>query len=397
MKARAARELVRWHGDDWEPWAFSPVPGGLPRRMAAKENSSTKERILAVPARHVVALPLWVDSTDAQFVRESLDLELEVRGLLGRKKPEEVVSTRMLVVKDRTLVICAIFPTEAPEPPSGALFQSYDASPFLIAPEPNAVTLWREGPDLVALFTRERQPVYWATLDWPAGHGPIAGWLQLLITQLVSTGLLAAAPEKLVLDEGLRLENLGGLLPGAIEKFSALPPSLEGARFSWKPEGVRSREQKAAASEKMRGGLLALAGAYVLIAVLAVVYLVWLGLHAGQLRHDIAQLEAQTDAFQPTVREWQMVGPGAEADFFPLEILYRVVQHLPDKGVRLTIYEANAGRITIEGDAASAMLASQFYRALSEDRNLFALNWQMPTPALLPNNAAHFQLTGVTP
>ncbi len=60
MKAKAARELVRLHGDDWESWAFSPAPGGLPRRTAANESSSTMERVLAVPARHVVALPLWV-------------------------------------------------------------------------------------------------------------------------------------------------------------------------------------------------------------------------------------------------------------------------------------------------------------------------------------------------
>ena len=61
------------------------------------------------------------------------------------------------------------------------------------------------------------------------------------------------------------------------------------------------------------------------------------------------------------------------------------------------LYDVTDGRVTVQGEAASASQATQFFAALSAVPALQPLQWQMPTPTLLPNNAAQFQLTGNIP
>ncbi len=401
MKQSPASVLIRLR-EEWEAWKLpgeGEVLGQPPRLLgaAADHLSSAKNRILALPARLVMAAPIWVNSTDPEVVQTSIALELEVRGWLPRKKTTDAVCSRKIEAGGKTLVVAAIFPAEAPAPYSGTDFARYEASPFLVEPGENGVALWREGDDLVAVFSRGTAVVYWATLDWPASPAQIRIWLEMLSLQLIATKILETAPRRIVLDPALGDLDLTGHFPGAPRENASFPPTLKNADFAWKPETTREIERKADSTRKTRQIALALAAVYLVFALAAGLHLGWLAWKSRLLQNQIAALEAATSEFQPVVREWRFIGPGAESANFPLEILHHVVRNLPASGIRLTIYDTTDGRVTIEGEAVSATLASQFFSAMTNDGDLQRMNWQMPTPALLPNNAARFQLTGALP
>ncbi|MEI6337374.1 MAG: hypothetical protein WCQ57_02175 [Verrucomicrobiota bacterium] len=397
MKQSPASALVRLR-DGWEIWE---LPGEAldqpPRLLGADRDSSAKNRILAMPARLVMAAPIWVDSTDPEVVKTSIALEWEVRGWLPRKKSMNAVCSRQTEAGGKTLVIGTIFPAGVLAPYAGKDFARYEASPFLVEPVEDAVALWREGDDLVAVFTRGREVVYWATLDWPSHSSPIRNWLEMLCLHLTASGVLESRPRRVVLDTALENHELTGLLPGVPQEISSFPPSLKNAGFAWKPESARETERKADSTRKTRRVVLALAAAYLVLALAAGLHLGWLALQSRFLQNQITQLAAATSEFQPVVREWRIIGPGAETGCFPLEVLHHVVRTMPPAGICLTIYDTAEGRVTIEGEAVSASLASQFFAAVTRDKDLRHMNWQMPTPALLPNSAARFQLTGVIP
>lgn len=399
MKKPPAHELIRLWGTTWEAWELSPGRNPQPRLLgpAAGRKASAKIRILALPARLVIAAPLWVESTDEEVIRTSSELEVEVRGLLPRKKSADAVISRRLDAHGKTLVVGAIFPVGTPKPYSEELFSNYEASPFLIDAVEDGVALWREGNDLVAVFTRGRRVVSWATLDWPARSAEITAWLEMVLLQLTATGILETRPRRVVLDSTLEDGNLTSLLPDVPQETTDFSPSFAHADFRWKPEQARQREDKADATRKIRRVALALAALYLIFALAAGIHLGWLHWKSRQIQHRIAELETATAEFQPAVREWRQIGPGAETDYFPIEILHRVVRNMPASGIRLTIYDLVGGHVTIEGEATSASLASQFFTAVSHDQDLQVMNWQMPTPALLPSSAARFQLTGQIP
>lgn len=399
-KARSTSELIRLWGSLWEAWEISRDPTGPVPHLLQSERTrgaSTKERILALPARLVVAAPLWVDSTDPEVISASIELELEVRGLLPRKKQVDAICSRTLEINGRTLVLGAIFPAETPEPPIRKNFTHFEASPLLIAAVTDGVTLWREESDLVAAFTRGPQVVFWATMDWPANSQEVRGWLNILILHLTATGILDWPPQRVHLDMTLENEALTDLIPRVPQTTSLLLPTLNFANCQWKPETTRQREHLALSSLKIRQIASAAVGIYLMLAVAIGGYLGWLGWKTRELENQIKNLEDATAEFYPTLRDWRFIGPGAETAYFPIEILHRLVGNLPPTGIRLTLYDLSAGRVTIEGEATSASLAAQFFTSVSHDADLQVMNWQMPTPLLLPSNAARFQLSGVVP
>lgn len=399
MKTRPDSQLVRLWGDNWEIWQ---LPHGVSALPVLAQSSSPKptgkaDRVLAIPARLCVAAPLWVDSVDPDVITVSIELELEMRGLLPRRKATDALFSSILQADGKTLVNAVVFPIEVPQPGGQTAFTHYEASPLLISPAQDAVMLWREGDDLVALFTRETTPVYWITTDWPDDSTRIRHWVEIVWLHLHATNVLLSRPHRLVIDQSLKDEGLSGLLADVPCEFSSFLPSVETAACKWKPDHAREAELRQIASRNTRKTALALALVYGAIILGALSYLGWLQFKSSRLQNQISHLEAQAGEFQPTVREWRHIGPGADADYFLLETLHHVVGNMPARGLRLTTYDVTGGRIAIEGEAESVSVASQFFTVVSKDESLQAMNWEMPTPSLLPSNAARFQLTGVIP
>lgn len=392
MKRKPTARLIRLQASGWHAWHALPAGSFVSSApLDPATFGSPSPDILAVPARHVVAVPVWVESEDPAVVKTSLELELEMRGF----PPRQAVVPASFASAGRTLVTCAVFPQELPEPWANRFFGRYEASPFLRGLPEDAVALWLEGEDVVAVFTRGDQPVHWATIDRTESRATIGRWLERLELPLLAAGILERPPHRIVVDANLPGDE--PFLTGVPVEQAELPASLKNARFIWKPESARIAEQQTAARRKIRRAILALAALYLVGALGAGVHLGWLAWKAASLRKQIAALETATAEFQPVMREWRTVGPGAEPGFFPLEILHLLALNLPPRGVRLTTFDFGGNKIFVEGEATSAGLAAEFYSALSRDEALREIRWKMPSPSLQPNNAARFQLSGVLP
>jgi hypothetical protein len=396
----AATELVRPWNAQWERWE---VEGGgaplLAESGGADAIHPAGRSILALPARTVIAAPLWIDSTDPAIVEESSRLELDVRGLLPRKGGGKDFVPRLLARDGRTLVVAAVFPAELPGGFQAPAFDSYEASPFLLGLEEDAVTLWREEDDLVAAFTSGRDVVCWETTRFTDDPEEISNWLRLLWLQLSGEGIVSGNLR--LINHVAEIDRSRLRLPAVIQPVTLpkadgepMPPALGAARFQWKPAAALAHERALRRKRQMRQIAFAVASAYA--AIVLVLLGAWgvLQLQLGSLKAEAAKLGAEVDKFQPVAREWRVIAPTAESGFFPLEILHFLVGKLPDDGIRLTKFALAEGMVTVEGEANSVSMASDYYAAITQDEGLRQLRWEMPTPIMLPNNAAQFRIQG---
>ncbi len=398
----AATEVVRPWNDQWERWEIGGEGAGAPvlaESGGADAIHPAGRSVLAMPARTVIAAPLWIDSTDPAIVEESSRLELEVRGLLSRKGGGKDFVARLLARDTRTLVIAAVFPAELPGGFEAPAFDRYEASPFLLGLEEDAVTLWREDGDLVAAFTSGPEVVCWETTRFTDDPEEISNWLRLLWLQLSGEGIVSGNLR--LINHAAEIDRTRLRLPAVIQPVTLpkadgepMSPTLAAARFQWKPAGALAHERTLRRRKQTRQIAFAIASAYA--AIVLVLLGAWgvLQLQLGALRAEAAKLGAEVDKFQPVAREWRVIAQTAESGFFPLEILHFLVGKLPGDGIRLTKFALSEGLVTVEGEANSLSMASDYFTAITGDEGLRQLKWEMPTPITLPNSSAQFRIQG---
>jgi hypothetical protein len=397
MKAVEIIYVTRLWGEDWQVWELVENGSTTPRLLPGNSTPFPGKisTILSVPARAVIAVPLWIDSTDRSVIDESVELELEVRGLLSRKLSSDVVRLHEISHEGRTLIVSAVFSEPQPLAERGHSFSRYEASPCLLSLT-DGITLWREAGDIVAAFVREGSLVYWATQDADCENAVIRAWLDGIIFYLQGSDIMPHGPLPRAWDEFLAPKFGSEGLPGGTVAHSLVPatPTHTG---KWLPDIAREKLEGKIRRQKWLRMASLLAIPYGLMLLGVGLYFGWLSLRAQSLRSELATLETEVSLFQDTARDWRLVRSAVDSDFYPVEILYGLVQNMPANGLRLTLYDVTDGRVTVQGEAASASQATQFFAAISAVPALQPLQWQMPTPALLPNNAAQFQLTGNVP
>lgn len=363
--------LVRLFDEEWQQWEIS---GGKRERLPADAPVNGSRRTLAVPARHVLASPLWIEGTDPALTPDAAKLELEVRGLLSRAQGMEGVSLRLHPGETRTLAVAAVFPPELPEGVPGA--ERFDGSPFLLALPPDAATLWREGEDYVVAFTRGRDVVYWETADRSLGGEELRTWLRLITLRLEGEGVLDEPPRVVSLVEGLPADRFApaGSRPSR-DSDSAGSPALENLRGDWKPVSAHEADAKRKVRERMRSIVLAVAAGYLVLAAILFIYAGVLRWQSAGARAEAAKLRAAVDEFQPTAGDWNFIAPTAEPALYPLALLRGVIEAMPPDGVRLTKFNVEGGRISIDGEAPDFAAAKAFYNSLASSPGLKGIVW----------------------
>lgn len=381
------RTLVRLWGETWQRWDIPGDPGAVVSLQAATKTRKPSPVILALPSRFVVCVPLWINSIDEAVIRSSMALELELRGLTAGG--HGIVGA--FESEGRTLAVAAVYPATFPEAWKTWTARWYEASALTVELPEEAISLWIEGEDLVAVVSREGRPIFWTTMDFPTEAGQFRTWLEELRLGLQAQGLWRAVYSSIVVSAEVR--HRLGLDDIAVSNFV---PSLTHASLDWKPVEIRDQESREASSSHLRLVANAVLTVLLLALVAAGLHLWFLQNEVRTLTTEIRAMEQEASAFQPILQEWQQVGPSVETAVFPLETLLAVVSNLPEKGIRITSYDLDDDVVAVDGEAGSVRLASEFSAAISGDQNLASREWVMPSPSLLPDNSARFRIEGRT-
>jgi hypothetical protein len=390
--------VVRLFDEEWQRW---DVTAGVARLLGSDTSLANGggRRILAAPARQILASPLWIEGADPALVTEAAKLELEVRGLLPRAQGMEGVSLRLFPSDERSLAVAAIFPPELPESCPAKDAERFEASPLLMKLPEDSATLWREGGDLVAAFTRGRDVVYWETIDRSVGAEELRAWLGLICLRLQGEGVIAKAPRIVSRVEGLPAVRIAPAACSVEEHAAeaAVPPALEGARFDWKPASALVAEAGRRRREQMRTIGLGIAAFYVVVVAVLVIYAGIVHWKTGRLAAEAARLRAEVETFQPIARDWDTLAASVEPEQFPLEILRGVVMAMPPDGIRLTRFTIEDGKVTVEGEANTFQMANDFTNSLGNSESLRGITWESDTPTTESNNAWRFTNAGALP
>ncbi len=371
MKRRGPQPdvVVRLLDDEWQQWEFTD---GRSRRLPADAPVNGSRRTLAVPARQVLASPLWIEGADPALTPDAAKLELEVRGLLSRTQGMGGISLRLLPAEGRTLAVAAVFPPELPGgfPPA----ERFDGSPYFYPLPRDAMTIWREGDDYVAAFTRGGDVVYWETTDRLLAAEDVRTWLSLIVLRLRGERVLTLAPQVVSWVEGLPAERVApdGCAPG---QGAGQEPVLEGVRGDWKPASAHQADARRQQREHLRMIVLAGAAGYLVLAAVFFIYAGALRWQAASARSEAVKLRAEVDRFQPTAVEWASIAPAAEPAQYPLELLRGVIAAMPPGGVRLTKFSVEDGRLAIDGEAPDFGAAKAFYNTLAASPQLKGIAW----------------------
>ncbi len=390
--------VVRPWNDEWQLWKSGKKAGAF-----VLEQSSSLEKLklpgkvcCAIPARLVVAVPLWIEASDDETTREIARLEMEMKGLASGERLATDVEVEILRREEgRALVRATVYPSEWPDRLRAFNGTEYAPSPLAMAYGGDGVHVWREFDDLVAVVVWKDQVVCWETTHWPAEYTEIASWLRRLMIQL---------NDELGLYEPFLLKEWFGIFSEVPEPFRRSQlgdadreqgPPLKNGFFPgrWQPHAVKALHVERGKRQKFIRLAVGTVGVILCAAVAFFMVSLRLSQRISDRDREIARIESEIDPLRSIARQWMRVESALDRRFHPLEVLREAVVILPSSGVRLTVFQMSADRVLIEGEAENVSAATEYFSKL-EQGSQSGLRWEMPPPALQPNNTAKFAIIG---
>lgn len=395
-------KILRATESGWELWDFqdpsSPAPQPLPDPAAPPV--PPPKAIVALPARCVTILPLWLNSDDPALLPGMAEMQLASAGLTRNTAPE----VRLVRSENgRSLVTALFLPSDPPAPLCQPWVSEFLPSPDTEHLHPDSVTVWAEDGHRVIAVTSGATPVYWESRR-AADTRDLPQDLSCVLARFESEGVLRAL-KKIV----LRLPVPPDLPRELSARFHAEilleqrpPPQLP------PPEAVRL--VPAVVSQKRdearRRQTILRAAAAVLLLIIGAAALLF-----GQqqaLRLQNARLKRSLDAEEPRVAavsaaqsRWAALRPALDPDLYPVERLLQASLLMPADGLRLSIFEQSIEdgvmRVILIGEAATPQAAFAFTEAVRSHPSWSMFQWQIPQPTILPNNAARFRMEGTFP
>ena len=363
-------------GSRWDVWSF-PAPAEAPEGPVAADGGSELPvgSQLGLPARHVVAVPLWLQTGDPALFRELIRAQLERRGMTGLAESHWA---HAVVVREenRTLVTAFLINGSLPAELLVPQVRGYEIAARCRSLPADTYAVWAEEGGLAVGGTRGTELAYLQFFPGRSALPEIAGELECLRRWL---------SWERVMEERAPIVFLPSI--------TSLAPKLPEPPLALIPAAIDHARKQARQAQRQRRLLRNLALAYG-----AVVLAVASGL--GVLKWQERQLEKQASASAPavaglseTAARWRALRPAIDPSRYPIECLLACVAALPPE-VRLTEFDHNPDDVLIKGEGRDAASIFKFLDAVKADPELKQWKWTLPQPQLLPNNRAQFQLEG---
>ncbi|MBX7158307.1 MAG: hypothetical protein K1X66_07980 [Verrucomicrobiae bacterium] len=388
--------------EGWTLWEV--LPNHLPvlkQNLAELSNFVKQEKaekiILGFPVRQVFCFSLWLSTEDKTLLPDLIFTQLERRGLVTRSREETIFDYRVIATEaGKSLTLVAILPSQLPEVYLQNIAETYDVSARFYPLENNQLTLWREIGQLVIAITRNDELVHFQTLSASEINAAtiqemLCLYLELESQQIISEMHGVTLWGNFSNDEIQKIQNTFHITPKAEEMPT---PCLPKQFFSLTPHTVREIQTLHAKEERNQKILkMALAG-YGLFLGLWILQLLFFYGRVYLIHREVKKDASLVQSLKETATRWNALGTALQPDHYAAEVLYQCARLLPQEGVRFTLFEVNESGVVLRGEATSVAAASDFFEKLNKNDQLLAYQWQMPTPAILPNDTAQFQITG---
>jgi hypothetical protein len=382
--------------EPWEVWTTGADACCLQVCRQPKENSAARDTVLALPVAQVVALPLWLQETDAKQFHDMIALQLEARGLQPRGR--EVIFDWSIIEQEqaRTLVLVAVLSSSLPEELETDACPVFELSARCFPLPSDALVLWIEQDRLVAAVTRGNRLAYFHALSESRLTPRVLQDVICIVAALEMQGVMGALKQVVVwTDLTLAETNAIQSAVGAPVRLETRPaPFLPRETWNLTPARVdEAKRQRVARRWQSR--------AIALLVVLALGVFAALGLRLFLTWRDVTRLQQWQTAHAQSLRvihdtraAWKDLQPVVDTDAYPLEVLLHVSETLPADQVHLTLFEEEGGHLLVKAEAKNLTAAFQFFDQLKKNPHLSAYTFDMAQPHSLANDITQIQIEG---
>jgi len=183
-----------------------------------------------------------------------------------------------------------------------------------------------------------------------------------------------------------------------VELFDPLTEAIQGTANhagDLSPPQWRAERQRVVRVTTLKRRLLAGAGAYLALLLLAVLAVAGYKLRLDWLETRLNAVRPRAEAVQAAEQHWKALLPAVDPSRYVVEILLQVSECLPPGDtVRLTAFDATPDNVTIQGEAPSPAAAVEFSEKLKARQDLRRYHFKADPPGILPNGHARFHIIG---
>ena len=415
----AAHPTIVFPGPEgWELWGGpAEQPGFVGPAEQPRKLRPAPGCVMGLPTRSFYSLPLWVPVVEDSAAREQTQIKLEMKGMLGanadaavwnfediRKEslppsPEGEVALRQL---EATAVLVTSFPED------WLLEEAVRYEPaarMLVAPANGTYgVLRRELSRWVADFYQDGKWLHSQALLSLALDGAAAVELSATRAQLEGEGVISRFEGWLVRDAAAVVgEDFRQALDHPVRVEERPPPRSPERSWNLPPPALTelraARALGARRTRMIRTGVVA----YLALGLLFVGWLIWPVIQLKAARRELVRIGEEAGRIRQTALLWREGGACFDPRRNVLELLWQVSRPLietdPPKieGVRLTLFEANNRRVSLQGEGKDLEVVEKYFNWLKAEPALAFLQWKHPQPRLLPTGNAQFQAEGSFP
>ncbi len=393
MKNAPVDAILRPGPDDWELWKVDQH-GGVSREADVANLSRFKNLLLGVPAKDILAVPLWAGVEGE--LEDIVELEMSARHLLARNARLNHVTVQENGGRRLVLAMGVVDDDATADALQHA--RGFECSARLFHPADAGLAVWREFSQVCVGFFSGKECVHFTYTGEAALSAPLCEALARTAARLRWEEVLAAMPARAVL-YGKFSDDEGRLLGEALridwQREETLPPPLipEIGGNPRSPAAARRMDQRAVRRKTLRVALVGGIVYAVFLVGMALDLLVGAvrahGLHAEVLKIEPAALEARE-----RMDAWKNARPAVDPTLFAIDQLAAVASQIPGDRVRLTEYEFNKGKLFVAGEAADVSESYEFFQKVQNDPRLQDYDWTSRQPKLAGRNKVRFEMEG---
>lgn len=385
--------VLAYPGEDhWELWTGDARKGGGVLRhdpegrggvsTAASPSEFKGVTHYAFPVTAVFCSPFWAGVEDESLIPDIVEMRLEANGTKLELGPGQHYDYLILDRQEERSLLMPILLAEGKtiELPKGDA-QHFDISPNFLALPRNHLVLWRELGRWVAVTTRQGKPAYFQALNTTDIDAEAILELKCDLLQLHSQGIIEELSGIVVWSHALSEESRA-LLEAELEMNVLTEerphPLLPETPLDLLPNQVAANREAAARRQKIRNVVSLAALTYVCILLSFAGYFYWKKQEVRQLDATVADLRGQVGWIEPTANRWNALVDAISVDRFPIELFLRVLEDVPDSGMRLLDIDVNADRVLLEAEAVNRSIANRYISQLKDNPALKDYKWDHP-------------------